>query len=119
MNRLTMKISEGFYTAPNIANTDELKYKLGQLEDIEEELGCPLDIIFKALKNNKVRAIHPINKNIEEAVYVTLYYLGQQWCLGFNSFVWNEKERKCDSWDLFLKDYKKTWALTKEELEHD
>ena len=32
MNRLTMKIKEGFYIAPNINSTDDLKYKLGQLD---------------------------------------------------------------------------------------
>ena len=42
MSRLTMKIKEGFYIAPNINSTDDLKYKLGQLEDIEEELGIDL-----------------------------------------------------------------------------
>ena len=33
-----------FHTATAIAN------KLGKLEDIEEELGCPLDVLFEALK---------------------------------------------------------------------
>lgn len=36
MNRLTKKIEEGFYVAPDIPNTDVLKYKLGKLEDIFE-----------------------------------------------------------------------------------
>ena len=37
MNRLTKKIEEGFYTTPNINSTDDLKYKLGQLEDLLEK----------------------------------------------------------------------------------
>lgn len=49
MDRLTEKIEEGFYVAPNIPNTDVLKYKLGKLEDIEEEIGCPLDVVFKLI----------------------------------------------------------------------
>ena len=37
MNRLTEKIEDGFYVAPNIHNADELKYKLGKLEDLLEK----------------------------------------------------------------------------------
>ena len=37
MNRLTEKIEDGFYVAPNIHNTDELKYKLGKFEDLLEK----------------------------------------------------------------------------------
>lgn len=52
MNRLTMKIRDDFYTAPNIGSTDDLKYKLGKLEDLEEELGCPLEVLLK-LRNQQ------------------------------------------------------------------
>lgn len=37
MSRLTKKIEDGLYTAPNIPNTDVLKYKLGKLEDLLEK----------------------------------------------------------------------------------
>ena len=37
MSRLTEKIEDGFYVAPNIYNTDELKYKLGKFEDLLEK----------------------------------------------------------------------------------
>ena len=37
MNRLTEKIEDDFYVAPNIYNTDELKYKLGKFEDLLEK----------------------------------------------------------------------------------
>ena len=47
MIRLTMKIEEDFYTAPNINSTDDLKYKLGKLEDIEEELEMDLITLFE------------------------------------------------------------------------
>ena len=47
MIRLTKKIEEGLYTAPNINSTDDLKYKLGQLEDLEEKLGIDLITLFK------------------------------------------------------------------------
>lgn len=37
MSRLTKKIDEGFYVS-NAPCTDDLKYKLGQIEDILEEI---------------------------------------------------------------------------------
>ena len=47
MIRLTMKIEEDFYTTLNINSTDDLKYKLGKLEDIEEELEMDLITLFE------------------------------------------------------------------------
>ena len=83
--------------------------KLAQLEDIEEELGLDLIILFKALKSG---------------VY---YYIGQQLTRDYVSLIskyltnYNDKlgydfitmfEKKL----LLFEDYGKTWALTKEEL---
>lgn len=62
MNRLTMKFDndEMHYDMGDQYETtldDGIQYvidvnnKLGALEDIEDELGCPLETVFKALKN--------------------------------------------------------------------
>ena len=53
MSRLTMKLDEGFYVS-NAPCTDDLKNKLGKLEDLEDDLGCPLDVVFKAIKNGLI-----------------------------------------------------------------
>ena len=50
MSRLTKKLDEGFYVS-NAPCTDDLKNKLGKLEDLEEQLGCPLEVVFKALES--------------------------------------------------------------------
>ena len=50
MSRLTKKLDEGFYVS-NAPCTDDLKNKLGKLEDLEDELGCPLEVVFKALES--------------------------------------------------------------------
>ena len=77
--------------------------KLGELEDLEEELGISLPILFKALKNG-------------------IYTRDYGWLL-VEHFVLKMKEQlHCrptymKELRLALKDYKKTWALTKEELE--
>lgn len=80
--------------------------KLGQLEDIEEELGIDLFILFKALtegmyvRNEKMAMIYDIN--LKEKRF-------ESGC--FNDYGMEEYEY------YYFKDYGKTWALTKEELE--
>ena len=78
-------------------------YKLGQLEDIEEELGIDLVTLFKALKGIYIK---PNN------IYVGSPYL----CFAENENRELEFQFKIgDTW-YKVKDYGKTWALTKEEL---
>ena len=78
--------------------------KLSQLEDIEEELGIDLIILFKALTQGIY--IKPTN------IYVGSPYL----CFAENENRELEFQFKVvDTW-YKVKDYGKTWALTKEEL---
>ena len=82
-------------------------HKLGQLEDIEEELGIDLITLFKALKNGiwykdyKDSDCIKFTKDIEEHIN------------------WKELivPAKYTHISLSFKDYGKTWTLTKEELE--
>lgn len=82
--------------------------KLGQLEDIEEELGIDLITYFK-IKEAKSVFVKELGNDISEMLVrnskdnIDVCYKG---------FV-NIPE--CDS-SLYFKDYGKTWALTKEEL---
>ena len=96
-------------TTPKIYDCDFLDnskciQKLGQLEDIEEELGIDLVTLFKA--------------------QIDGFYI--KGCLGIekinlSDFKFNlpkkEVHRIVYSDHFFFKDYGKTWALTKEELE--
>lgn len=75
--------------------------KLGRLEDIEEELGCPLEVVFKALKdgiidfeNNEHRYIHLRNNG---------KYVLPSNCWIFHTFHF--------SYVFKLSDYQKTWWL--------
>ena len=78
----------------------ELWQKLGQLEDIEEELGIDLITLFKALKNG----IYTLGNNDIEPVVLRMFY--EEPMLVFET----------DTTEVYLKGYGKTWALTKEEL---
>ena len=83
--------------------------KLGKLEDIEEELGIDLITLFKALIGIWVKSTNG-----------DVYYVGSPYLC----FSENEKRelefqfRVGDTW-YKVKDYGKTWALTKEELENE
>lgn len=79
--------------------------KLGQLEDIEEELGIDLTTLFKALK----KGVYFENDKKHHVVALDLgssgnYRLSYEITDGLFESV-------------YTKDYGKTWALTKEELE--
>lgn len=79
--------------------------KLCRLEDIEDELGIDLITIFKALKQKFV--YH------NEKVRIELLSL----TIKFNKlYLYGFVENTLHAVYLSLKDYGKTWALTKEEL---
>ena len=82
--------------------------KLGQLEDIEEELGIDLITFFKYLFTDKFY-VRRYRNNIEERIF---------WSINTDSVeVVEEKYPYGDCTEkLMFKDYGKTWTLTKEEL---
>ena len=54
MNRLSYKeLMSDYYPNENILDIDCFD-KPGKLEDLEEQLGCPLEVIFKTLKGDKL-----------------------------------------------------------------
>ena len=122
MNRLTKKAQ----FVRNLITGKEIKYisnesdqtcvdKLGALEDIEEELGIDLITLFNIDKqqNTKKEIWFKIEDEIEESFRFDSYYIID---LKHKAFVKIEYE-PLDY--LYFKDYGKTWALTKEELENE
>ena len=81
--------------------TEMLAYK-----NIEEELGIDLITLFKALKNG---------------IYVDPYYIDYATTDNFlcpDNLDYFDINRKQITNEVYFKDYGKTWALTKEELEN-
>ena len=122
MNRLTKKAQ----FVRNLITGKEIKYisnesdqmcvdKLGKLEDIEEEIGIDLITLFNIDKqlNTKKEIWFKIEDEIEESFRFDSYYIID---LKHKAFVKIEYE-PLDY--LYFKDYGKTWALTKEELENE
>ena len=108
MNRLTKKNDIGYFPAyerETKENYYDLVYELGVLEDLEEELGINLIILFKALKQKYV--FHEENLKIE---LLGLHIKSEELCL--YGFV----EDTTHAVYLRLKDYGKTWTITKEKL---
>lgn len=84
--------------------------KLGRLEDLEEELGCPLEVLFKAYKETIVfKKIDCITKeeHVLEGVKNKLIYNGKEFvlhtCFKYKKYYYLHI--------LELKDYQKTWWL--------
>lgn len=102
--RLTKKVSVGYNPAPQKYGSRAIYNKLGQLEDIEEELGIDLITLFKA---------QTIGFYVKTACGIFPVLLGE-W--RFN-LIKKEVHRIKFSSHYYFKDYGITWALTKEELE--
>ena len=105
---------------------DKVYNKLGKIEDLEQDLGCPLEVVFKALMNgikvddtglvNTAFTNEEFNKNYKTNKYysLSLYYIGE-WYLADLSSPYGDSD--CGEYGclVLLKDYKKTWWL-KEDL---
>lgn len=103
--RLTEKFKDNYWDKMelnyNQENKGEIVDKLGQLEDIEEELGIDLIILLKALRNG----VYSLT-SLKRVVYcriIRFNYATLTLDVGYHTYK-------------YLKDYGKTWALTKEEL---
>ena len=87
-------------------NASPIIGKLGQLEDIEEELGVDLLTLIKVFKDG---VYIKINGEIGYIQYVSIFKK-RKWRLYSSSTFWGK-------YDICLvKDYGKKWSLTKEEL---
>ena len=128
--RLTKKIDNRYVSAKSQedwANLSENNQKLGQLEDIEDNFGCEFIFLDKICKNGVYcykRSIKDFNGNPKRLgdiihiknsdIHIELFGVYQEKRMGVSimgciDYVYHS---------LPIKDYGKTWALTKEELEH-
>ena len=85
--------------------------KLGQLEDIEEELGVDLITYFKLKKGTKVYTNSPWLK--EECVIESVFGVGKD----ITYHICPSMYEKCGGY-VGIEEYGTTFALTKEELEN-
>lgn len=110
MSRLTryhqesLLTDEGGYYEPNASNYYDIVVKLGQIEDLEDELGCTLEVVFKALKDG---IYHEFGDLLYDGENLKLHHIKKQgW--GLYPIICDYDEAEA----FFLKDYKKTWWLS-------
>lgn len=89
------------------AFTKKIIDKLGKLEDIEENIGISLEILFKAMENGIYYVSRTSQKEIlfAKSVITNFEKYKGNYCL----YIGNEIA-------IYFKDYGKTWALTKNEI---
>ena len=129
MNRLTEKdILTNDYTYSCSINEfeygngkEEIVNKLGKIEDLEEQLGCPLDFIFKVLQAPKIY-IEGMNVRSEYDDRFKFHSKTNNYIINPYAIAGKKPEVAfIDRWDygynLRLKDYKKTWWLKEDKSE--
>ena len=111
MNRLIKKNKYGEFEP---IKHNEVCDKLGKLEDIEDELGCPLVVVFKAFEERYVIFKHvvgvenPIIK-LETHKVLGLICVCEKFGLELCDGVFG------DEFYVYTKDYGKTWWLVSDE----
>jgi len=85
--------------------TTEALDKLGQLEDIEDELGIDLVTLFKAIKYGIY-----VKDRMKPFKFVRL-----EWLENLEPMLIFDIKDDCES-EVYVKGYRQTWALTEEEL---
>ena len=101
-NKVVKNLNQINYLKRNKAQ--ERYIKLGFLEDIEEYLGCSLDVVFSALQNNIV-SDNLINPDNIKTIYFRLKPEQNSYLLVID----NQNKKTL----LRTKDYNKTWWLKK------
>lgn len=98
----------------------EIMQENQKYKNLEDELGCQLEVVFKALKDKEIVVKHTYGLNEPVEKLKTHKISGLQ----FNKtdFVfWLYEDIVTVEFDVNLKDYKKTWWLSSdlEEKEND
>ena len=120
MNRLTKYLPNINSMIPYRLKDEELStkldsiHKLGILEDIEEELGIELEVIFSALKNG-VYYFNEQGQLIHDYVWLINNYVsvGVPDKISFSFITFSERLI------LLFEDYGKTWSVNKKVLIKD
>lgn len=115
MSRLTKKLNDdGWYEVEEYGpKYNEVKldayfdavYKLGMLEDIEEQIGCPLEVVAKAITYGIAYELK--NGLIESEPHISLTECGYGYILCSGSST----RKVIENGEFQTKDYKKTWWL--------
>lgn len=97
------------------------KEAAAKLEALEENLGCPADVVLKALTQGvyaKYKQVNFLGEQTGEQGIGKFYVTLERNYDGLNSWYLTSSHYNFDEAEWWaLKDYGKTWAFTREELE--
>lgn len=113
VERLTKKVGNEYLTAEDESEVNWFDFveKLGKIEDLEEQIGCPLEVLFRALKDG----IYAREDNSSFYEYQMQEVRGVA-TDGFIVISESAPYPECD-WTCYYKDYKKTWWLKEDRSE--
>ena len=110
MSRLTNSTSDiidGKAKQIDMIKEQQIYLKLKTLEDLEDELGCPLDVVFKILKREIIYA-NTKEWGIIPVCPIDIYYIRKSFTITIN---YANKDGDDVYEEFLLKDYCKTWWL--------
>ena len=101
-----------------------LKDELFKYRDIAKELGCPLDMILNLIKNSNTLDEHSHTQDIYfdykgkliSGSFIKLEY-NNEFIINVETTEMFDSCYDIDSYDLKVKDYKKTWWLREDKSE--
>ena len=116
MERLTEKVNGEYIHKVHKYSINDCYQKLGKLEDIEEELGIPLEVLFKGLKDG---VYTKIDGQIWKCKSIDIYYCDYFKKYLLEAYCIENVETFKHSYEhpLNIEDYGKNWSLTRKELE--
>lgn len=101
----------------NIVYADkEIEYA-NKCHKLEEELGCPLEVITRVLVENKAILVqNPITKSMQEIPNPYNFYVPKRYAFDIRCENFEDTYYKSHIWTtggviVYLRDYKKTWWL--------
>lgn len=95
--------------------------KLGQLEDLEEQIGFPLEVLYWLWQDEPIFVLNPIDKSLQEIEHPLNYYIPIKQAFDIRNELFKTTYEK-RIWNtggviIYLKDYKKTWWLKEDRSE--
>lgn len=117
MERLTVKTENGYEINLDMIDKDieDCRTKLGKCEDLEEEIGCPVKVIYKALTDGVYTEVDTYGKDAGNGLrYFKEIYIS----INGIELLHNSMFKGIESIGIRqLKDYKKTWWLKPDKSE--
>lgn len=123
MNRLTIEQLEYYrntydkYEGIESNEFDNICNELIEYKNLEEQLGCPLEVVFKALKDRQVIFKHIVGLE-NPKITLKAHKISGLLFDGKNYGLWlYDNGYGDDEFYVYTKDYGKTWSLDKQTLE--